>query len=113
MLALELPIVLALTRALDSRSGSDLVLSHARRLAQISGGEGALVVNRTLLSQKLAELADRVTRVRERSQGGGTSLRNDRDAFELVSFNLLLAVQVCADIASHVISDENWVPVKT
>ena len=68
------------------------------------------MVNRTLLSQKLAELADRVTRVRERSQGSGTSLRDDRDAFELVSFNLLLAVQVCADIASHVISDENWVP---
>jgi len=25
-----------------------------------------------------------------------------------VSFNLMLAVQTCADIAAHVIADENW-----
>lgn len=35
-------------------------------------------------------------------------LRSDRDALDLVSFNLMLAVQICADIASHVIADEGW-----
>lgn len=71
------------------------------------------MVNRTLLSQKLAELADRVARVRERSHNAAQEFRNDRDAFEIVSFNLLLAVQVCADIASHIIADEKWAPAGT
>ncbi len=70
------------------------------------------MVNRTLLSQKLAELEDRVTRVRQR-RNATTDFRNNRDAFEIVSFNLLLAVQTCADIASHIIADEKWPPAGT
>jgi uncharacterized protein YutE (UPF0331/DUF86 family) len=37
-------------------------------------------------------------------------LAADRDALELVSFNLMLAVQSCADIASHIIADDAWPP---
>lgn len=70
------------------------------------------MVNRTLLSQKLAELADRIERVREHSRSA-VEFRKDRDAFEIVAFNLLLAVQVCADIASHIIADEKWAPAGT
>lgn len=37
----------------------------------------------------------------------------DRDALDLVAFNLMLAVQACADIASHVIAHEGWPPADT
>jgi uncharacterized protein YutE (UPF0331/DUF86 family) len=32
----------------------------------------------------------------------------DQDLLDIVSFNLMLAVQCCADIASHLIADEGW-----
>lgn len=35
-------------------------------------------------------------------------MASDRDALELVSFNLILAIQATLDIASHVIADEGW-----
>jgi uncharacterized protein YutE (UPF0331/DUF86 family) len=31
-----------------------------------------------------------------------------RDALELVSFNLILAIQAALDVASHLIADEGW-----
>jgi uncharacterized protein YutE (UPF0331/DUF86 family) len=40
-------------------------------------------------------------------------LSADPDALDIVSFNLMLAVQLCADIASHVIADEEWTPAKS
>jgi uncharacterized protein YutE (UPF0331/DUF86 family) len=40
-------------------------------------------------------------------------LENDRDALDPVSFNLMLAVQSCLDIASHIIADEGWEPATT
>lgn len=66
------------------------------------------MVNRNLLAAKLAELADRVARVRKHCPPTAEALRTDRDALDLVSFNLMLAVQTCADIASHLIADEGW-----
>lgn len=71
------------------------------------------MVNRTLLAQKLGELADRIARVREHTASNASHLHDNRDAFELVSFNLMLAVQVCADIASHIIADESWPPASS
>ena len=35
-------------------------------------------------------------------------LGRDRDALDLVAFNLMRVVQSCADIASHLIADEGW-----
>lgn len=71
------------------------------------------MVNRNLLATKLAELADRLDQVRKHRQPTLDALRANRDAAELVAFNLMLAVQVCSDIASHVISDEGWAPART
>lgn len=68
------------------------------------------MVDRDLIAAKLAELADRVMRVRTRCPSTAEQLRDDRDALDVVSFNLKLAVQSCADIASHIISDEGWPP---
>jgi uncharacterized protein YutE (UPF0331/DUF86 family) len=36
------------------------------------------------------------------------ALQADRDALDLVAFNLMLSVQICLDIASHVIADAGW-----
>jgi uncharacterized protein YutE (UPF0331/DUF86 family) len=66
------------------------------------------VVDRALLAVKLAELADRIARASSRCPATVDELRADRDALDLVSFNLMLAVQTCSDIASHVIADEGW-----
>jgi uncharacterized protein YutE (UPF0331/DUF86 family) len=66
------------------------------------------MVDRDLVASKLAELADHLARVRARRTATADELRRDRDARDLVAFNLMLAVQACADIASHVIADEGW-----
>jgi uncharacterized protein YutE (UPF0331/DUF86 family) len=71
------------------------------------------MVNRDLLASKLAELADRVARIRECRKDTVTELAADRDAAELVSFNLMLALQACADIASHLVADEGWAAART
>lgn len=66
------------------------------------------MVDRQLAAAKLGELAERVERVRARCPATADELRADRDALELVSFNLMLAVQSCADIVAHIIADEGW-----
>jgi uncharacterized protein YutE (UPF0331/DUF86 family) len=68
------------------------------------------MVDRDLVASKLGELAEHVARVRTRRTASAEDLRRDRDALDLISFNLMLAVQACADVASHVISDEGWPP---
>jgi uncharacterized protein YutE (UPF0331/DUF86 family) len=66
------------------------------------------VVRADLVTAKLAEIADRIDRVRSRCPDSAEALEGDRDAIEIVSFNLMLAVQACADVASHLIADEGW-----
>lgn len=70
------------------------------------------MVRADVVSAKLADLADRIERVRAHRKPDADSLRADRDALDLVSFNLMLAVQICADVASHVIADESWPAAK-
>lgn len=71
------------------------------------------MVHRDLVAAKLAELADRVARARAHARASVDALAADRDALDLVSFNLMLAVQSCADLASHIIADEGWPPSGT
>lgn len=66
------------------------------------------MANRDLLAAKLGELSDRIGRVRSRCPATSAQLGADRDALDLVSFNLMLAVQSCADISSHIIADQGW-----
>ena len=66
------------------------------------------MVDRDLVGAKLAELGERLDRVRKRCPPSAEALRADQDALDLVSFNLMLAIQSCADIASHIIADESW-----
>jgi len=71
------------------------------------------VVDADVITAKLAELAERTTRARLHCRSTAAELASDRDALDLVSFNLMLAVQSCLDIASHVIADEGWEPATT
>jgi uncharacterized protein YutE (UPF0331/DUF86 family) len=66
------------------------------------------MVDKGLLAAKLADLADRVQRVRTRTPTDAAALAADRDTLDIVAFNLMLCVQICADIASHLIADEGW-----
>lgn len=70
-------------------------------------------MNRDLVAAKLAELSARVARVRQTCPATAAALASDPDALDLVSFNLMLAVQICADIASHLIADEGWPVAKS
>jgi uncharacterized protein YutE (UPF0331/DUF86 family) len=66
------------------------------------------VVDRDLVATKLAELADRIGRVKANRPPDPQALGRDRNALDLVAFNLMLAVQSCLDLASHLIADEGW-----
>jgi uncharacterized protein YutE (UPF0331/DUF86 family) len=71
------------------------------------------MVDANLIAVKLAELAERVGRVRGHAKASAEVLAADRDALDIVSFNLMLAVQACLDLASHIIADEGWAPATT
>lgn len=61
-----------------------------------------------IVTAKLVELAGRVGRVRAHAKATVDELASDRDAQDLVAFNLMLAVQTCADLATHLVADEGW-----
>jgi uncharacterized protein YutE (UPF0331/DUF86 family) len=69
------------------------------------------VVRADIVRHKLAELADRVERVRAHQRPTAAELTTDRDALDIVAFNLMLAVQASVDLAAHIIADEGWRPV--
>jgi uncharacterized protein YutE (UPF0331/DUF86 family) len=71
------------------------------------------MVDANLVSSKLRELEHRLARVRQHCLPDAASLAADPDALELVSFNLMLAIQTCLDIASHLIADEGWPPAES
>jgi uncharacterized protein YutE (UPF0331/DUF86 family) len=71
------------------------------------------MVDVDVVTAKLGDLRDRVGRVETHRTADAESLARDRDALDLVAFNLMLAVQAGLDIASHVIADEGWTPAPT
>lgn len=71
------------------------------------------MTDRDVVAAKLVDLEDRIGRVRTRCPGSPDELAADRDASDLVAFNLMLAVQTCLDVASHIIADEQWAPATT
>lgn len=66
-----------------------------------------------IVTAKLSELGARTARVRKYTPATAKALRDDQDALDLVSFNLMLCVQSAADIASHIVADEGWRPALT
>lgn len=66
------------------------------------------MVRLDIVQRKLAELDARVARVRAHRRASPDELASDRDALDLVAFNLMLAVQAACDLAAHLIADEGW-----
>ncbi len=70
------------------------------------------MVKKDIVTAKLGELADRIGQIRLHRRTSAADLTASRADRDLVSFNLMLSVQACADIAGHLIADEGW-PVAT
>jgi uncharacterized protein YutE (UPF0331/DUF86 family) len=66
------------------------------------------MVDRHLLLGKLAAIRDRLERIAARLPASPDEFRANRDAQEVVSFNLFLAFQEALDLAAHVIADARW-----
>ena len=58
-----------------------------------------------IVSAKLESLRRCVGRVRERTPASVESLQGDHDAQDILCLNLERAVQVCVDIAAHIVAD--------
>jgi uncharacterized protein YutE (UPF0331/DUF86 family) len=71
------------------------------------------MVDLSVLTAKLRDLAERINKVRAHRPATAAALAADQDRLDLVSFNLMLAVQLCLDVASHFIGDEGWPPTVT
>ncbi len=71
------------------------------------------MVNASLIAAKLAELTERIDRARRHCPATVEELAADRDALDLVAFNLMLAVQTCGDLAFHLIADAGWPAAST
>jgi uncharacterized protein YutE (UPF0331/DUF86 family) len=66
------------------------------------------MVQLEIIGRKLADLDAHVARVRQHRRASAAELASDRDALDLVAFNLMLAVQAACDLATHLIADEGW-----
>jgi uncharacterized protein YutE (UPF0331/DUF86 family) len=62
---------------------------------------------------KLADLAERVEMVRKHRRAAAADYETQPEARDLVAFNLMLAVQSAADLATHLIMSEGWVPARS
>jgi uncharacterized protein YutE (UPF0331/DUF86 family) len=71
------------------------------------------VIDLNVIMAKLVELDKRVRRVKQLRKDDPTQYGSDETAAELVSFNLMLAVQCASDLAAHLITDQDWGPAAT
>ena len=58
-----------------------------------------------IVSAKLESLRRCIERVRERTPASVQALQTDHDAQDILCLNLERAVQICVDIAAHIVSD--------
>jgi uncharacterized protein YutE (UPF0331/DUF86 family) len=68
------------------------------------------VVDFEIVTAKLVALDRHIAQVRKHVPQTWDQLLSDQDKADLVSFNLMLALQTCIDLATHVISDQGWTP---
>jgi uncharacterized protein YutE (UPF0331/DUF86 family) len=71
------------------------------------------MVDMNVVAQKLKEISHRIARTRAVCPADSEDLAENEDALDLVSLNLLLVVQACVDLATHLIADEAWEPAAT
>jgi len=70
-------------------------------------------VDPLILAEKLEALRRCVKRVEDKRASSAEALRKDVDRQDILSLNLTRAVQLCVDIASHVLTDTERPPPQT
>ena len=58
------------------------------------------MVNPDIIAAKLAELVKRLDRIAQKRPATVTEMKADQDTLDLLSFHLMLAVQLCLDLHS-------------
>lgn len=66
------------------------------------------MVNRDIVVAKIANIKKSIDRLKEKQGIDFKAFSQDRDIQDVVLLNLQTAIQGCIDIASHIISDNNW-----
>ena|SRR6476660_5486714 len=66
------------------------------------------MVDRAVLTTKFVELEKRITNAQDHNPPDARDFEQNQEKLDLVAFNLMLAVQACLDIASHLIAEEEW-----
>ena len=70
-------------------------------------------MDRALVAERLDALQRCVQRVSEKCPGTAEELAADPDRQDIVALNLTRAVQICVDIASHMLAESNLPPPST
>ena len=70
-------------------------------------------MDRVVVAEKLESLRRCVQRIEERRAPTADALRADADRQDIVSLNLTRAVQLCVDLAAHVLGRSNQPPPQT
>lgn len=70
-------------------------------------------MDRLIVSEKLESLRRCIVRIEARRKDAADALARDVDAQDIISLNLTRAVQLCVDVASHVLSDTEQVAPAT
>lgn len=66
------------------------------------------MVDSALVAAKIAAVRDATARVRSVLPGSLDEFAADRTAREVVTLNLLVAIQACLDLATHWLADAGW-----
>lgn len=66
------------------------------------------MVKRNIIITKVAFIREHLERTRSQADCSLAEFLQDRDRQDIVCFNLVQAIQGCADLASHIVSDEEW-----
>ncbi len=66
------------------------------------------MVDIDLVRSRIANMGHNLNRLKEKSNVAREQFQGDLDTQDIVLHNLQLAIQICIDIGSHIIADENW-----
>jgi uncharacterized protein YutE (UPF0331/DUF86 family) len=66
------------------------------------------VLNPNIIFKKIVFIRDHIERVRAQKDCTLEEFLGDRNRQDVVCFNLMQAVQACADLANHLVSDQGW-----
>jgi uncharacterized protein YutE (UPF0331/DUF86 family) len=70
-------------------------------------------MDRELIESKIESLRRCVQRIEEKRLSAASALKHDWDTQDILSVNLTRAVQLCVDIAAHLIAESNDPPPDT